>query len=608
MGNIFKKRTAKNIATVIIIAALALGMVFTTGLAGGNEQPQMPAGQQQEQMQDAPDQQGGTDQGQPPEPPSGDAQQGAPNQQNRTGQGQPPEPPSGDEKQDSPNQQNGTGQEQPPEPPNGDGQQMQPQGSSGMSSAMKVLTGAEALAMALVIVYLIMSGFNSKSLKETLPNKKKIAAFAVASLLAGGALTAGGILIGDNANPEMPGGQPQMEKTQQVDATGATTVDGNEQTLNDTYESENADENAVLVTNGGTLNSNGATINKKSGDGSNTDSCDFHGVNAGLLVNGDSTATVQNATIKTSANRSNGVFCTGEKSTINISDSIIETTGESSCRGLDATNGGTIIADNIKIKTQGGSCATLATDRGEGTVTVTNSELETNGAGSPIIYSTGAISIDNTKGTANGSQITVVEGKNSATITNSDVTTTGAGNRGDVDVCGVMLYQSMSGDADEGTSTFRAEDSTLSIDENSEYYESAPMFFVTNTDSEIRLTNTKLNYGSGTLLSVKGTSEWGNEGDNGGTVKLIAKNQNLKGNIEVDDISEATISLTKDSTFKGTINGDNAAKSVTLKISANSKITLTGDSYVSSLKNADPDNNNIDFNGYKLYVDGKAVN
>lgn len=38
------------------------------------------------------------------------------------------------------------------------------------------------------------------------------------------------------------------------------------------------------------------------------------------------------------------------------------------------------------------------------------------------------------------------------------------------------------------------------------------------------------------------------------------------------------------------------------------KIKLTKDSYVTSLTNKDTTNSNIDFNGYKLYVNGKAIN
>lgn len=54
--------------------------------------------------------------------------------------------------------------------------------------------------------------------------------------------------------------------------------------------------------------------------------------------------------------------------------------------------------------------------------------------------------------------------------------------------------------------------------------------------------------------------------------------------------------------------GGNEAKSITLKLDSTSKIKLTGDSYVTSLEDADATYSNIDFNGYKLYVNGVAIN
>lgn len=66
--------------------------------------------------------------------------------------------------------------------------------------------------------------------------------------------------------------------------------------------------------------------------------------------------------------------------------------------------------------------------------------------------------------------------------------------------------------------------------------------------------------------------------------------------------------LTDSSSIEGSINSSNEAKSITLKLSKNSKIKLTGDSYVTSLDDEDPSYKNIDFNGYKLYVNGKSVN
>lgn len=373
------------------------------------------------------------------------------------------------------------------------------------------------------------------------------------------------------------------------------------------YTTTDSDKSAILVENGGNATIEGATISKTGGDSTNTENSEFYGINSGILVTQNSTATIKNATIETKAKGSNAVFSTGTDSKIYINDSKINTTGSSSSRGLDATYGGYIEAENVEITTQGGSCATLATDRGEGTVTVKNSKLETNGSGSPIIYSTGNISIENTEGTANGSQMVVIEGKNTATVTNSTLTASGTGNRGETDQAGIMIYQSMSGDAGEGTGTFTATNSNLSIQANSKYYKTAPMFFITNTDAIINLKNCQLTYGSNTLISNKGTTEWGTTGTNGGNLTLNAENQTLEGNIEIDNISTLKMNLTN-SQYTGTINGEQTAKQIDIKIDSNTKIKLTGNSYVTSLEDEDTTYSNIDFNGYTLYVNGTAIN
>lgn len=404
--------------------------------------------------------------------------------------------------------------------------------------------------------------------------------------------------------PEMPSGGKSSEAPS---ASASNEIDGTEESLNETYESSNSDESVILVKNAGELTLENAIVNKNSGDSSNTENSEFYGINSGILVTSNSTAKITNTTITTNAKGSNAVFSTGTDSKIYISDSTITTTGSSSARGLDATYGGYIEADNVIIKTQGGSCATLATDRGEGTVIANNSNLETNGSGSPIIYSTGDISIDNTEGVANASQMVVIEGKNSATVTNSTLKATGKGNRGDVDQAGIMIYQSMSGDASVGTGNFTAKDSSLSIVSTSDYYKTAPMFFITNTDAIINLENTTLSYGSNILISAKGTSEWGTSNSNGGNLTFNANNQTLVGNIEIDNISTLTLNLTS-SSYKGIINENNEGKSIVLKLDSNSEITLMGDSYVTELENEDTTYSNINFNGYKLYVNGKSIN
>ena len=85
-------------------------------------------------------------------------------------------------------------------------------------------------------------------------------------------------------------------------------------------------------------------------------------------------------------------------------------------------------------------------------------------------------------------------------------------------------------------------------------------------------------------------------------------NQKVKGNIVVDSISTLNMSISSTSYYEGSINNDNSAKKIKLSLDKSSKIKLTGDSYVTSFDNKDSSNSNIDFNGYKLYVNGKAIN
>ena len=288
------------------------------------------------------------------------------------------------------------------------------------------------------------------------------------------------------------------------------------------------------------------------------------------------------------------------------------TTYSDKSRGLDATYNGIINAKNVIINTNGQSCAALATDRGEGEVHVTNSVLNTgvskeSGRGSPIIYSTGNITVADSTGTAYVSQIACIEGKNSIELSNCDLSAAAGGNREDngeyVDLGGVFIYQSMSGDADVGTSTFTAKNSVLSIEEDSDYYKVAPMFHITNTKAIINLEKTELNYGSGTLLDVSGQNQWGTEGSNGGELTFNAKDENLDGNIIVDSISSLNMTLSSTS-YIGAVNPSDDFGPTDVVIESGSDWTLDGDSHISSLEN----NGEINYNGHTLYVNGVAYN
>lgn len=474
--------------------------------------------------------------------------------------------------------------------------------SQSLTALQIVIITISVLVFMLAITYLIMSKFGSKTLVETFYGTKPTAIYAVANvvgtiLLVCALVLSSNVLLFNNSSAK--------NNTSQITTEGVVDVSDSQELSNKTLSATSSDESAIVVNDGGSLNATDLTISK-SGDSSNTENSEFYGLNAAVLVQKGSEATIKDTTIKTSATGANAIFSTGENATLNVSNTKITTTGDSS-RGLDATYGGTINANKVTITTSGQHCAAVATDRGEGTVAVKNSILNTNGKGSPCVYSTGNITVSNSKGTATDSSCAVIEGKNSITLNNTKLTSYGVGRVDDgIDNCGVMIYQSMSGDANEGTGTFSATDSTLTISKKSKIYETSPMFFITNTDAVINLENTKLNYGSNQLVTVSGNDgEWGSQGSNGGNLTLNATNQILNGNISVDNISTASFIL-KGSTLTSTINSENNAKEVNLSLDSSSKWVVTGDSYVTTLTLENNDLSLIEDHGYTIYYDASA--
>ena len=392
---------------------------------------------------------------------------------------------------------------------------------------------------------------------------------------------------GDQPGGE-PGGQPGSDTTS-VTYTAEYTYSSTNCLATNKVSSDDADENVILVEDGATLTLNTVTVNK-TGDASNTENAEFYGLNAAVLVTNSSKGVIYNSTIITNGKGANAVFSFGSSSKIEIFNSTIDTTGASSSRGLLATYTGTINAYNLFISTTGGSCATLATDRGEGVVTCLDCKLITAGKGSPVVYSTGTITIDGTTGSALVSQMVVVEGANSALIKNSNLYSFSKGNRDtNVDSSGIFIYQSTSGDANEGVGSFAAVSSNFTIFSNSTYYNTAPMFFVTNAEATITLLGgNTFNYGSGEFLKADtNTENWGTSGSNGGTVTLYVKGETINGNITSGSNSSITIYLTEGSSLTGKIT---ATGTVNIYIDSTSKWTLTDNSVVTNYQSESSSN------------------
>ena len=404
--------------------------------------------------------------------------------------------------------------------------------------------------------------------------------------------------------PELPDGQPPEgfgtvpdEEVPELSAEKVITSDENTSDLALSTSSE--DKSLLLVKNGAAANISDSSFEKKAGDSSNDGQSNFYGLNAALVVT-EGKLSLSNVEVSSSANGSNAVFATGENSSIEIDGIKIRTTKDSS-RGLDATYGGSINAKNVDISTKGAHAAAFATDRGEGNVTVDGGIAATAGQGSPVIYSTGNISVSNFEGSASGSEIAVIEGKNSIKLDNVQIsggTKSEHGNTG----CAVMLYQSMSGDAGQGTSVFTAKKSTLTSNSDGAF------FYITNTNANINLENTKLENQTGKLIQVsQNNSErgWGRRGANGGTLKFKSENQILEGSICVDEISSASLYFNEGTEFTGSINSEKQGK-VNLYLEKNASISLTADAYVNVLSLADKKGTNILSNGYTIYYNKNA--
>ena len=383
----------------------------------------------------------------------------------------------------------------------------------------------------------------------------------------------------------------KLSRKSEYDYTDYKAVVHNKDLKDQTVESSGVDESALYITNTNKVIVEDSIINKKSGDSSNIENSEFFGVNAAILVQGGNLEMIGGQII-TSARGGNAIVATNDAQVI-VKDTQIISNAHSSARGLHSTYGGSISGEGLTISTTGGSCATLATDRGEGVVSCKQCILSTKGRGSPIIYSTGHITIENTTGISEGAQNVVVEGKNTAEVrNNSELKCNAVPNRQEVDQCGVMVYQSFSGDAGLGTGNFICKDSKIEIINTSSYFSTAPMFFVTNTKANIELEKCQFIYGSKTFLSIKGTNEWGKQGKNGGEVSLTLTNEDIEGNFNVDNISLLTLKLVN-SKIKGTINGDKKARKLAIEMDNKSQITLTGNSYYTEFKNENINGTNL---------------
>lgn len=380
-----------------------------------------------------------------------------------------------------------------------------------------------------------------------------------------------------------PGGQFQGvdSYTAVNEYTEDTTVS------NETLESTGTDENAALISSGASVTLDNDTITRTSDSSTGGDNSSFYGVGAAVLAT-DGTAYVKDGNVTTDA-----------------------------AGGIHVAGGGALYGWNLDVETDGESSAAIRSDRGGGTMVVDGGTYTSNGVGSPAIYSTADIAVSNATLTANGSEAICIEGLNSIHLYDCDLT----GNMSDLDqndnTWTVILYQSMSGDSEVGNSTFQMDGGSLTS-------ENGGVFYTTNTESTITLSNVDITYNDDNEFFLQCTGNtnqrgWGQSGANGADCNFTGIRQQMEGDVIWDSISDLDFYLTDGSSLTGavvddeTYAGEGGDGYCNVYVSEDSTWTVTGDSTVSSLENegtiVDSDGNTVTIQGTDgtVYVEGTSA-
>lgn len=376
------------------------------------------------------------------------------------------------------------------------------------------------------------------------------------------------------------------------------------------FESAGGDENALRIT-AADVTLNDVTVRKSGGTSSSTENGDFYGMNAALLATDGAQLTMNGCTVESNAQNGNGVFSYGTGTSVDISNSRI-TTSQDNSGGLQTTGGASLDAHNLTVSTAGSGSAAIRSDRGGGYVTVTGGIYATTGRNSPAVYSTADISVSGAQLTAAGSEALVIEGKNALRL--EDCTVSGAmsateGSSSHENVHNVMIYQSMSRDAQEGEGSFCMRGGSLTGARGD-------MFYVTNTHAQIELDGVSITNRDqlAWLFNIAGNTGslgWGTAGANGAHADITLRNQNTIGDVRVDSLSSLDFHLADQTTLTGGVRlepneaaDENAVGIANVTIDAGCTWRLTGDCQVTTLENS----GTIDFAGHSITLaDGTVL-
>lgn len=402
----------------------------------------------------------------------------------------------------------------------------------------------------------------------------------------------------DMPGGQMPGGAPGGNN--KPDSYEAVTTVTEDTTLTGDMTSAGTDENAVLVS-GGTLTLTDATVSRTSTDSTGGDAASFYGVGAAVLATAG-TARISNTAIATDASGGTGVFAYGD-GIVYIQDSTI-TTKQNTSGGIHVAGGGTLYAKNLTVDTAGESAAAIRSDRGSGTMVVDGGSYTSAGVGSPAVYVTADITINDAALTATGSEALCLEGLNSVRMYDCALSGSMQDLSQNDNTWTVILYQSMSGDSEIGEGYYEMVGGSLTSTNGG-------LFYTTNTESEFVLSGVTIEADNADyFLRCTGNANqrgWGQSGQNGADCRFTAIAQQMNGNVIWDSISTLHLYVTQGSALNGAVVLDDSyaaggsGGSCTVTLDGTSTWIVTGDSTVTMLENA---GSIVDADGLTVTIQG----
>lgn len=408
-----------------------------------------------------------------------------------------------------------------------------------------------------------------------------------------------------------PGGSGGGSAVTSWDAAEEYSADTEES--DGTFSSTGTDENAIHVSSGNVVLHN-PTVTRDSSESTGGDNASFYGVGAAVLTTGG-TSYIDGGSITTTANGAAGVFAYGDGTTY-VGNTTISTSGDTA-GGIHVAGGGTLYAYDLNVTTQGDSSAAIRSDRGGGTMVVDGGSYTSNGIGSPAVYVTADVTVANADLTANNSEGVCIEGLNTLRLFNSNLTSSMQDLSQNDSTWSVILYQSMSGDSEVGSSSFYMVDGSLDS-------KNGGLFYTTNTESNFYLENVKITQSDDAeyFLRVSGNNNqrgWGTSGSNGADTNFTANDQEMTGDVIWDSISKLDFYMENGSVLTGavvddeTYAGNGGSGYANMYIDSGSAWIVTGDSTVTNLYNAgtirDADGNTVTIKGTDgtVYVQGTSA-